>query len=128
MINCSIGDLLCIRYGGQYIVKGGKYQGKTSHIWKVLKDMEWTPTPEFVGQLQQEVQARRLEVQRMLSQSQGKTVNTQRPMQNNTQMPPVQQNTALMAQYAPQTVTQSVQPSQNPFLNPYAPKATNPFG
>lgn len=62
------GDLLSIRYEGEKIAKKGKFAGKPFHAWKVGADDTWVPSPEFIAQLQAEVQARRIEVQNILGQ------------------------------------------------------------
>lgn len=148
MAHYSIGDLVSITYEGEWVNKKGKYAGKSSHIWKVMGETDWIPTPEFINQLQQEVYNRRLEVQRQLGTPQGQNFHNQRPMQGQSQFVnagPVQvtavhpnqwsQNQTQTTGYfqnngmpAVQTAQVNIPQSQNPFLNPYGTKPTDPFG
>jgi hypothetical protein len=146
MAKCVYGQLLCITYHGMKKNEGGKYIGKSSHIWKVGMDPGWEPSVEFVMQLQQEVMNRRIEVQNLLRaqhqsnhQMQGypasqqyqqggyaqptHMVQPQYQYQAPNPNPPIHYTTNNIPMAQPVSP-----PLPNTHLNTFVPKITDPFG
>lgn len=133
----AIGDLVSVTYNGTHVNKGGKYAGKSSHVWRVMGESTWIPSPEFIQQLQQEVYSRRIEVQRQLATSPQGMSQPQGYAPQQHQQQYQQQNYGAAPQgYAPQQhgyvnagpVSVATPNSHQQHPSSYGSRPTDPFG